>query len=230
MAMMPRMSYRPVLALGIASLTACATAAGGEGSDAQGGGDSSTPSDAGVDARPQPDANCGTIEVELLTNPAFDAGLPPWVEKRIDPAYGIIVGTGGVAALTAPNKAWLGGFAKAAPNDDQLHQDVPVPANASSLTLTGSYWVGTNETLSFAFDIGSVDLANTANNSMENVLALDNRNATTAWTPFSKTFTNVYAGQTIRILMKSSGDSNNVTNFFFDSLSLKATVPQTVCP
>lgn len=226
--MMPRMSYRLLLAFGVASLTACATAAGGEGTDAQ-GGDSATPIDASADA-PQSDASCGTIEMELLNNPAFDGGVSPWVEKRIDPMYGIIVGTGGVAALTSPNKAWLGGFAKAAPNDDQLHQDVAIPPGATSLTLSGSYWVGTNETFPTGFDAGSVDLASTSNNSLENVLALDNLSATTAWTPFSKTFANAYAGQTIRILMKSSGDTTNVTNFFFDSLSLKATVPQTVCP
>ncbi|MDX2087429.1 MAG: hypothetical protein SFX73_06255 [Kofleriaceae bacterium] len=221
------MSYRSVLALGVASLTACATAVPGEGPDAQSGRDGPVPSDGNVDGPPQVDADCSPMQMELLINPAFDVS-GGWEETRIDPQYGIVVSTGGVAPLTAPNKAWLGGFEKpAASNKDQLHQDVTVPAGTTSLTLAGQYWVGSAEILPGSFDIGSVELASTSNNSLENVLALDNLDETTTWTPFTKTFANSYAGQTVRIRLTSAGDSSNVTNFFYDSLSLTATV---TCP
>lgn len=236
MAIIPAMSYRPLLAFGLASLAACATATpGAEGSDAQGGRDGSTPQDARPDGAPQPDAFCGTIEMELLTNPAFDStpGNMGWTETRIDQASALVVGTGGATPLSAPNKAWLGGLERpAATNKDALHQDVAIPAGATSLTLTGSSWVASQELniVNIPFDIGTVELTSTSGNSLEVVIALDNLDEGTAWTAFTKTFANAHAGETVRIRMSSESDATYVTNFYFDSLSLKATVPATACP
>lgn len=224
------MPYRSLLALGIASLAACATAVPAEGSDAQAGRDGSSQDDARIDAPPQIDAFCGTIEMELLTNPAFDTA-PPWVESRIDQAFPIVASSPGVAALSAPNRARLGGFARArAINQDQLHQDVAIPANAMDLTLSGSYRIATLEILPGQYDLGQVDLSSTSNNPIEVVIALDDDDASSAWTPFTKTFASAHAGESVRVRLTSSSDSSDETSFYFDSLSLKATVPATACP
>lgn len=229
------MLFRSVLALTVVPLAACATAAPGETTDAQHQG-----ADASTDApRPdsplQVDANCGQVEMELLDNEAFD-GTPiatGWVEQRIQMDSALIVDSSGdnaaVPAMSTPNKAWLGGFALASSNSDQLHQDVAIPAGATNLTLTGSYRVMTEE-LFGSFDLAQIDLASTANSPFEVALAIDNGDDTDSWTPFTKTFGNAHDGETVRVRLTSASDDSARTNFFFDSLSLKATVTPSGCP
>ncbi|HVK88921.1 MAG TPA: hypothetical protein VM513_32600 [Kofleriaceae bacterium] len=229
------MLFRSVLALTVVPLAACATAVPGEGlTDAQHGSDASTDGPR-PDSPLQIDANCGQVQMELLTNEAFD-GSPiaaGWVEQRIDTSAALVVDSSGdnaaIPAMSAPNKAWLGGFARATGNSDQLHQDVAVPAGATSLTLSGAYRITTLEFFG-SFDLGQVDLASTTNNPFEVVLAVDNGDDTSTWTPFSKTFASAHAGETVRVRLTSSGDDSAGTSFFFDSLSLKATVTPSGCP
>ena len=227
------MSYSWILAA-LATLSACAEAGVGlTATDARQGSDARD-APISIDAPPSIDApNCTPIMTELLVNPAFDASplATGWTETVIDAAYPLITGaSGGVAAMTAPNRAWLGGFAKAAPNTDVLRQDVMVPAGTTSLTLTGSYDLRTGELLPIPYDTAKVQLVQTNDSVIEDVLALDNSEATTAWTAFSKTFSSPHAGQTVRLRLTSTGDGSNATSFFFDSLSLIATHPAQGCP
>jgi len=191
--------------------------------------------DAPVDARPDarpidapPDA-CVPQTTETLLNPVFDltpAGVN-WTQVPIDPTYPPITADG-FAAHTAPYKAWMGGFAGSdigqSSATDVVYQDVAIPAGTTALVITGYYVVGTNETGSTIYDTGSLDLLQTNGTPIENVLSLNNTtNTGSVWTSFSHTFTHNVAGQTVRVRITSTNDVSNVTNFFFDTLSLKAT-------
>ncbi len=175
-----------------------------------------------------PDA-CVPITTELLANPAFD--LTPvgtgWTEQNIDNAYPIITADDGIVEQSAPYKAWMGGLSGSDENTtsvtDQLYQDVTVPANTTSLVLTGYREVRTTETGTSVYDTGNVDLLQTNGSPIEAILAENNAAPTTAWTPFSHTFTANVAGQTVRLRFTTTNDITNATSFYFDTLSLKAT-------
>ncbi|MEO8553009.1 MAG: hypothetical protein ABI678_23715, partial [Kofleriaceae bacterium] len=66
-------------------------------------------------------------------------------------------------------------------------------------------------------------LRNTANALIENAASFTNTGPTTAWTTFQHSFTNVSAGQTVRLYFTSTSDSTLATSFYFDTLSLVAT-------
>jgi len=188
--------------------------------------------DAPVDAAPMIDAPpdaCVPITTELLQNPVFD--LSPagtlWQQVPIDATYPPIT-SDGFTAQTAPYKAWMGGFTGedegTASVTDVIYQDVVVPANTTQLVLTGYYVVGTTETGTTVYDTGAVDLLQTNGTPIENVMSLNNVTTTAAaWQTFSHTFTHNVSGQTVRFRITSTNDITNVTNFFFDTLSLKAT-------
>lgn len=189
------------------------------------------PVDARPDARPDapPDA-CVPQTTELLANPVFD--LTPvgtlWTQVPIDASYPPIT-SDGFAAQTAPYKAWMGGIDGQTEGKssvtDQVYQDVLVPAGTTALVLTGYYATGTNETTTtVVYDTAALDLQQTNGVPIENVMSLSNLSSTGgAWTSFTHTFTALPAGQTVRLRITSTNDITNVSNFFFDTLSLKAT-------
>lgn len=201
------------------------------------------PRDAAIDARPDapPDAfryldACVPKTDELLANPTFD--LAPqgtnWTQVPIANATGgpyYPITSDGVTPQSAPYDVWLGGLtgADVTPNTatvtDQVYQDVAVPANTTSLVITGYYIVGTTETTTTTqYDHGTLELTQTNGTPIEGVLAFSNLSATGAtWVAFSHTFTTVPSGQTVRVHFTSTNDISNQTNFFFDTLSLKAT-------
>ena len=175
-----------------------------------------------------PDA-CVPSAFEKLTNPVFD--LSPtgtgWVDVH-DPQLYPIIGSEGPPPHSAPNKAWLGGASGQALGTatvvDSLHQDVVIPANTTTVTITGYYLVGTNETTTTTIkDRFTLDVIQTNGTPIENVIALNNLTNAATFTAFSKTLTTNVAGQTIRLRATSTNDFSAHTNFFIDSLSLKAT-------
>ena len=192
--------------------------------------DADTHHDAASDA--PPDA-CVPHATELLTNPVFD--LTPlgtgWTQTPIDTSYPPITSDNGsvgqYAPQSAPYKAWLGGFE--APQIGQMvtdfvYQDIAVPAGTTALAITGYYLVDTAESGGTVYDTGALRLLQTNGTPIESVLALTNVTTTSAaWTAFNHTFTANVAGQTVRLQMTSSNDYSNVTNFMFDTLSIKAT-------
>lgn len=184
--------------------------------------------DAMVDAQVTPDA-CVPVVTQLLANPVFD--LTPqgtgWQATPIDPAFPLITDQDGATELSAPFKAWLGGFV--APNigqsvTDVLYQDVTIPAGTTQLTFTGYYAVGTQETTTTAtYDTGSIGFTQTSGTPIVTLNSFSNLTPTTQWVLITYTFPQNMSGQTIRLRMTSSNDFSNVTNFFFDSFALDAT-------
>jgi hypothetical protein len=174
-----------------------------------------------VDAPP----GCTTMILQLLNNPAFDANPvgTGWTETLIDPMYPLITPDDGVPEHTAPNKAWLGGFET---GTDELRQDVVVPVGTTALVLRGQVDIRTDEFLGGPFDIATVALTTTGGAVLETVLNVSDVDATTSWTPFQRIFGQPYAGQTVRVRVRSTNDGSYATSFYFDSLALEATVCQ----
>ncbi|HVV84704.1 MAG TPA: hypothetical protein VHE35_16680 [Kofleriaceae bacterium] len=193
--------------------------------------DARTPIDAGaidasnIDARVVDAPGCTTMLLQRLTNATFDAAPlgTGWSETPIDPMYPLITADDGVPEDTAPNKAWLGGIES---GDDELHQDVAIPAGTTQLLLRGKYDVRTDEFFPGVYDDSQVDLVSTGGAVLENVLSVDDDGATTGWTSFQRLFSQSYAGQTVRVRLQSHNDDTDVTSFFYDSLALEATVCQ----
>jgi hypothetical protein len=168
---------------------------------------------------------CTPMNINLLANPAFD--MTPlgmgWVAAPIDPLYPIITADG-TLVQSAPNKAWMGGLARANANDT-LHQDFTVPAGATALRIAGFYEVRTQE-LFGVYDRAKVELAQTSGTLIQQVIAVDNSGATTAWTPLAFNVSTPHAGETLRLRLSTTSDTTDSTSFFFDSLSVTATVCQ----
>ena len=190
--------------------------------------------DAGVvvDARPIDAAipidgatMCTPVVVQRLINPAFDnAPLGTgWVQTLIDPLYPPITPDDGVPEHTAPNKAWMGGLLS---GDDEIRQDVMIPAGTTRLVLRGVYDVRTDEFFAGVYDTSTVQLTTTANAVLDTVLSLNDDGGTAAWTPFQRIFAQPFAGQTVRVLIRSHNDETDASSFFYDSLALEATVCQ----
>ncbi|MDB4958445.1 MAG: alkaline serine exoprotease precursor [Myxococcales bacterium] len=188
--------------------------------------------DAMTDARPLDafvflDA-CVPQVTELLMNPVLDlapAGVG-WAQVPSDPTYPPITSDGAFAPHTAPYKMWLGGLiAPAGTNVTSfVYQDVTIPAGTTQLVMTGYHVVGTEETATTAFDTATVAVTQVNGTPIESVEALSNlTNTGTAWAPFNHTFTSNLSGQTVRLRFTSTNDDSLNTNFFFDTLSLKAT-------
>ncbi len=164
---------------------------------------------------------CVPTPTELLQNPSFD--LDPMGTMWTESATDLVTDQDGVAEQSAPYKAWLGGLTS---SSDTLYQDVTVPASTTSLVLTGFYWVATGESGSTVYDHGTIKLTQTNGTQIESVMALTNVSKTTTWTAINHTFTNLSAGQTVRLSFASDNDSTLPTSFYFDTLSLQATA----CP
>jgi hypothetical protein len=174
-----------------------------------------------------PDA-CVPVATELLVNPAFD--LSPvgtgWTQVLIDPAGPLISTDGNIDEHSASYKAWLGGYeAPSTSVTDSLSQDVVVPAGTTQLVLTGFYQVQTYEsaTATTVYDNARLDLTQPNGTPIATVRTFSNLTPVATWTAINFTFPQNLAGQTVRLRMTSTNDFINVTNFYFDTLSLVAT-------
>ncbi len=172
--------------------------------------------DAGTDA-------CTPITTQLLINPAFDnepVGTG-WTQVAFDPSYPLITPDDGIPEHTAPYKAWLGGLFSFS---DDMYQQVTVPAGTTMLVVRGQYEVRTGESGTTVYDRGWLELVNSSNGLLQGVLTLTNATPTTAWTPFQLQFASPYAGQVVRLRLRSTNDFSLATSFYFDSFQLEATI------
>jgi len=196
--------------------------------------------DAAVPDAAVPDA-CVPSSQQILLNASFDAACtgsgatlscPSWTMQPAQAQFPPIVTTTGLPTGVAPQSGaravWIGGLHAAT---DLLYQDIAIPASATSLTITGYRWLGTDEaTPSVPHDYARIQIRNTSGAVLETPQEWSNANATTNWTTFSATATGNYAGQTIRIAVTSTTDADPTptnttddvgnTNFFFDTLAV----------
>ena len=191
--------------------------------------DAGTPIDAPISidaATPIDGGGCTTTTVQLLVNGNVDATPrgTGWVETPVDPLYPpITADTGGVAAQSAPNRIWLGGFTSAS---DAVEQIVAIPAGTTQLVLRGQYAAITGESGTTVYDSAAIELLSTAGAVLATPQALTNVTVQAAFTPFSFIFATPFAGQSVRLRFRSTNDLSLETSFFWDSLVLEATVCQ----
>ena len=208
--------------VGVLGAVGCATAIDGHHDVAV----DASAADAAVVAIDAP-ASCNQVTTQLLVNGNFDATPigTGWSETRIDAGFALITPDDGVVEQTAPNKAWMGGFARANAND-QLFQDIAIPARTSALALTGFYDVRTGETGAAVRDTATVVLVKLDGTLLDTALATDNTHPKTDWTSLDHAFAvGDLSGQTVRLKLATHNNAtvNTETSFFFDTLALTAT-------
>ena len=177
-----------------------------------------------------PDAGggCTTQTVQLLLNSDFDSGAVNWIESGA--GYPIVLSTSDptypipVTPHSGVYAAWLGGVDGATRH---IRQDVAVPAGATNVEVVGMRWIATEETsLITDWDTYTVTIRNTGGTVLETVASLGNTDAADAWISWGGPVSGSYAGQTIRVQVESTQDSIDNTNFFTDTVVLRATVCQ----
>jgi hypothetical protein len=176
-----------------------------------------------VDA-PMGDAPCVPVTTELLVNGNFDSAPEGtgWTETPSDPTVKLVTTDDGITEDTPTEKVWLGGYPGTAV--DTMYQDLAIPAGTTMIVFTGKYDVATTETGTTVKDTATLKLETTSGQALDTISSLDNAHATTTWTAIDHTIpVTGLAGQTVRLKFRSSLDSANNTNFFFDTLSLQVT-------
>jgi hypothetical protein len=181
--------------------------------------------DASVIVSPEPDAGptCTTSVANILGDGGFDVGGAPWVQASSQ-GYQILVPEGNVGMFFAAQSptwlAWLGG---ANNMDDELHQDLAIPAGATQIVLRGYRRATSSDDPAGVFDSCTLALRTTAGVVLEQLGAWDNQDTTDGWVAFEATAAGTYAGQTIRFSLAGHTDPTYVSNFFFDSLQVEVT-------
>lgn len=105
-----------------------------------------------------------------------------------------------------------------------IYQDVSIPANAISASLTYYLQIQSDEGTSTAYDYFYAEIRDTSNQLLTTLKTYSNMDKTTYATYKLQTFDLLsYAGQTIRIYFRGTTDSSLITNFFLDDTSLDVT-------
>lgn len=230
-------------------LAACATAgpedSRGRGTDEDAGGSGIKPSLPDAGDRPDAfvidhndasgggadggllDAGCTAETIDLLVNGNFDDGPgEPWIESS-GGGFRLILAQGDadLPFEVVPDSGtfilYLGGYNNAA---DEIHQDLTLPAGAGGLRLRGVGRIDTDETQASPFDNVFLEIASTAGEVIEELAHFTNEDATGgAFLGFDVPVAGDFAGQTIRVQVRDTGDFSLNTHFFFDTLELEAT-------
>ncbi|HEY3496799.1 MAG TPA: hypothetical protein VGK73_19005 [Polyangiaceae bacterium] len=176
----------------------------------------------------------GGCENQLLANADFDAGpTASWREETTLPEPREIIlhrSNGELAAEdVAPDSgdflARLGGI-----EDNEwsqyfvlLRQDVTIPEDAHTLTLTGRYWIKTEDDPDIEYDEALLEFED-ADETIWPARRLTNRDHTTGWTSFQHSTSDLdrLRGRTIVFLAYSRTDFTGKTTFFLDSLRVEA--------
>lgn len=171
------------------------------------------------DAAPPP---CTTTWLNLLANPGFDSGTANWSESSSGGYPLIGAPPSGVAAHSAPNVAWMGGYDSA--NDQVWQVSIAVPASATMLRLKGQRIIGTEESGSTPYDFLTFRLRNAGGTPIETLATFSNADAVASWTPFEIYAISSYAGMSLQLHIQATTDIILSTGFLVDSLALEALV------
>jgi hypothetical protein len=148
----------------------------------------------------------------LLQNPGFEDGPQAWVASA-----GIISNDTNEPARTGAWKAWLGGYGK--PHNDQIYQQITLPATAHALTLAFYVHISTEEQQPQVFDTLTINLRRPNGTLIKKLTSLSNQNAGAGYK--LKTFDlTPYKGQTLRIYFNSVEDNGSFTSFVIDDVQI----------
>ncbi|HEX8722098.1 MAG TPA: S8 family peptidase [Pyrinomonadaceae bacterium] len=153
---------------------------------------------------------------QLLLNPGFESGNVNWVADS-----GVITNATGNIPASGFWYAWLNGYGSA--NTDFVYQQVTIPANATSATLSFYLKVDTSETSSTtAYDTLTLTVRDSNNAVLKTLATYSNLNRSTGYV--SKSFDLLaYRGRTIRVYFLGREDSTLQTSFAIDDAALKVT-------
>jgi hypothetical protein len=164
----------------------------------------------------------GTTQ-QLLGNPGFENGSSspaPWTATT-----GVIDSSTSEAPHTGSWKAWMDGYGTT--HTDTLWQQVAIPSNTTSATL--SFWlhIDTAETTTTtAYDTLTVQLKNTSGAVLTTLATYSNLNANTGYSQVSFDVSS-YKGQTVQVFLTGAEDSQKQTSFVVDDFALNATTSGT---
>jgi hypothetical protein len=151
---------------------------------------------------------------QLLANAGFESGNVSWVAASSSD----ITTSTSYAPRTGSWYAWLGGWATA--HTDYMYQTVSIPSTASTATLSFYLRVATAETTTTtAYDTLKVQLRDTSNNLVVQLVSLSNLSASCCYA--LKSFDiSAYKGQTLRVYFQADNDNGNQTSFLVDDAAL----------
>jgi len=155
----------------------------------------------------------------LLENSGFELGVSdmgPWA-------------AGGFAHVTEERAhggyfgVWMGGYKSPS---DTLYQAVTLPTDVDSLTLR--YWWNMHslDDVQTPYDYLYVDLQTADGQTLQSLATLDNTYERNMWRASSFDLTG-YAGESVRIHFRCSGNAQFVTSYFLDDIELDACVGAT---
>jgi hypothetical protein len=175
----------------------------------------------------------GGCDNQLLHNADFEAGpTSTWNEETTWPGLEIVVPASNVdlvAAGVSPYAgnwlAWLGGV----PDNEWDHhrvilrQDVTIPAEASSLTLSGRYYITSDDDPNTEYDEAYLEFE-TDEGTVWQAQRWTNRSVTNGWMPFERIQTdmNRLGGRVVTFVAYARTDPTMQTSVFLDSLRLEA--------
>jgi len=176
----------------------------------------------------------GGCDNQLLANAEFEAGpTPSWGEESTWPGIEIIVATGnsalqaeGVTPYAGNYLAWLGGI----PDNEWDHhmviltQDVTLPADAATLTLSGRRYVKSIDDPSELFDVAYLEFDDEDGDVVWQAQAWSNQTTTNGWVAFesSTSVATALRGRKLTFVAYSRTDPEGKTSFFLDNLRLEA--------
>ncbi|HEY3498362.1 MAG TPA: hypothetical protein VGK73_26895 [Polyangiaceae bacterium] len=209
--------------------------AGGSGGAIGGAGSGNAGTSSGGNAGTSSGGSGGQIggcDNQLLKNADFEAGPGvAWREESDLPGLEIIVHRSSAELVQegvtpfGNYLAWLGGI----PDNEFdrydviLRQDVTIPPNANTLTLTGRYWIKTEDALDDVYDVSYLEFEDD-NGVVWQAQELTNLDFTSGWTALERTTLDLdgLAGRTVTFVAYSRTDLTGKTSFFYDSLRLEA--------
>jgi len=166
----------------------------------------------------------GSTTTELIGNGGFENGSSnpaPWVLTSSSSPVEIINNTSSEPPHTGSWDAWLDGFGSS--HTDTVMQQVSIPANAATATL--SFWlhVDTAETTTTtAYDKLTVQVRDSSGNVLSTLATYSNLNHATGYQQHTFDLTS-FKGQTIQIFFQGVEDFELQTSFVLDDVSLQVT-------
>ena len=151
---------------------------------------------------------------QLLLNPGFESGNVNWTASTS------VIGQNGPSepAHSGTWDAWMDGYGTT--HTDTLLQQVAIPANITTATLTFFLHIDTAETTTTsAFDVLTVQVRNSSGTVLATLATYSNLNKATGYT--QKSFDlSAYKGQTIQVFLTATEDASLQTSFVVDDFAL----------
>jgi hypothetical protein len=151
---------------------------------------------------------------EKLVNGGFEAGATGWTQNSANDLISSFYPHSGTWG------AYLGGVNNA---DDTLAQQVALPADAMTITLT-AWWAIATEEAGVGFDRMIASLRRPDGALLADLFTVDSSSTANVWDQAELDVTN-YRGQTVILQFHATTDASNLTDFYLDDISLVACLP-----